>query len=65
MSDTSDWNGPLHLFYLQARRQLRLLQAVAYFDAKDPGSFIDDAPFLPINGRQGLDLFDLDEGKRC
>lgn len=58
------WMFPSRFVHLQTCRQLRLLQVAAYFDAKDSGSFIYNAPFIPIDGRQGLDLFNLNEGEQ-
>lgn len=47
--------------YLQTCRQS--LQLVGYFDAKYSGCFIYNTPFIPVDGRQSLDLFNLNERK--
>lgn len=50
--------------YLQACGQFWLLQIVGYFDAKYSGCFIYNTPFIPIDGRQSFDLFNLNERKQ-
>lgn len=52
-----------NFLHLQTRCQFWLLQVGGYFNAKYPGCFINHTPFITIDRRQSLDLFNLRENE--